>query len=169
MQDPIDKFLENSIPDEDDYDDAPIHPPIVVERDSLKEPHHENVIENAKHDYEFVRTNLKQIIETNVKALEGLAKVAQESESPRAYEVLSTYMKQMTDANESLMRLHKDTKEITATPGDSGVGAPDGQVGAGGTVSMSTEDLLDMLEEKEKRASESARTIEGEISNDQSE
>lgn len=143
--DSIDKFLEDS---ECDYgEEESIHPPIVVNRDELGTPHHDDIIENAKDDYEFVRTNIKQVIETNVKALEGLAKVAQQSESPRAYEVLSAFMKQMVDANESLIGLHKNTKEITDS-GKSGDETPQGNV-TNNHYYGSTEDFLTELERED--------------------
>ncbi len=149
MSDPIDLFLDDSVHDYED--DEPIHPPMVVDRSELSEPHHDSVLQNAKDDYEFVRTNLKQIIETNVKALGGLAKVAQESESPRAYEVLSGYMKQMTDANDALMKLHKSVKDITAEVGGQG----DQPQNSGGNTTNnyfagSTEDLLELVERMEQ-------------------
>ncbi len=159
MNDSIDQFLDDSIHDDDEEQN--FHPPIVVDRDSLGEPHHDNVIQNAKDDYEFVRKNLKQIVETNVKALEGLAKVATESESPRAYEVLSSFMKQMADANESLMKLHKDAKEITNETG--GAGDDPGDSSSGTTNNYfagSTEELLDMIEKVEQQKT---KTIEGEV------
>lgn len=150
MSDPIDQFLDDS---EHDDEEQVIHPPMVVDRKELSEPHSDSVIDNAKEDYEFVRTNLKQIVETNVKALEGLAKVAQESESPRAYEVLSGFMKQMADANESLINLHKQVKEITNVTGDNG-GAGDAPTGGNTTNNYfagSTEDLLDLVEKMEQK------------------
>lgn len=150
MADPIDQFLDDS--EHDDDEELEIHPPMVVDRKELAEPHHESVVENAKEDYEFVRTNLKQIIETNVKGLEGLAKVAQQSESPRAYEVLSTFMKQMADANESLMKLHKDVKDITNETG--GGSGDDGDSNKGGNTYNfhgSTEEFLEHLERLDKQ------------------
>jgi len=118
-----------------------------------------SVRENAKDDYEFVRKNLKQIIETNIKAMERLTKLASESESPRTFEVMSAYMKQMVEANESLMNLHKEVKDITDQP--------DGDVSEGGSSETnnyfvgSTEELLDILEARDQRK-ELGTVIEGE-------
>lgn len=146
MTNTLDQFL-----DDDAYDEEPIiHPPMVVDRSELGEPHHDSLIENAKADYEFVRTNLKQIIETNVKGLEGLAKVAQESESPRAYEVLSTFMKQMVDANESLIGLHKQVKDITNETGERNPQSDEGNGVTNNYFTGSTEELLDLIETMEK-------------------
>ena len=160
MNNPIDSafdaFIENSV--HDDGEEATIHPPMVVDRDELNEPHYDDIDQNAKDDYEFVRTNLKQIVETNVKALIGLAKVAQESESPRAYEVLSTFMKQMTDANESLIGVHKTIKEITTTQKqEKGAGGGDGNTEY--HFHGTTEEFLEMLENQEK-------VVEGEVIGD---
>ena len=162
MADPIDQFLDDSMYDDDD--DTPFHPPMVVNRDQVIQQHHDSVVQNAKDDYAFVRTNLKQIVETNVKALEGLAKITQESESPRAYEVLSSFMKQMTDANEALMKLHKEAKEITAQLSESE--SPNGSSVTNNYFAGTTEDLLDLVESMDKKGT--PITIEGESSDDDS-
>lgn len=147
--DPIGQFLDDSYND-DGEDDLPIHPPMVVDRSDIKSEQHDTVKSNVKDDYEFVRTNIKQIIETNVKGLSGLAKVAQESESPRAYEVLSTFMKQMLEANETLITLHKNVNDLIS-PGGTGDENPD-EDGKGETHNHfygTTEEFLEMLEKAE--------------------
>lgn len=160
-RDYIDQFIDDLSGEE--CEDTKFHPPICVNRDELDITHDESVRENAKDDYEFVRKNLKQIIETNVKAMERLTKLASESESPRTFEVMSTYMKQMVEANESLMKLHKEVKDITEQPGGEGQG--DGEPGATGETNNyfvgSTEELLDMLEARDQRK-KLGTVIEGE-------
>ena len=42
-----------------------------------------------------------------------MVKVANESEHPRAFEVLAGYLKTMAEMNRSLLELNKDVKEIT--------------------------------------------------------
>ena len=46
-------------------------------------------------DYQRVRGNMKDIIETGQIALEGILTVAAETESPRAYEVAEEYSKRI--------------------------------------------------------------------------
>lgn len=147
MKDPITDFFDDPAGFDADGSET-VHPPMVVDREDIPGNHSESVIDNSKEDYEFVRKNLKQIIETNVKALERLSKIAGESESPRAFEVLSGFMKQMTEANESLMKLHKDTKELTE---EKGAEQGEHQGDTHNHFHGSTEDFLDFLEQSESK------------------
>lgn len=162
-RDHIDEFIDDLSGEE--CEDTKFHPPICVNRDELDITHDESVRENAKDDYEFVRKNLKQIIETNVKAMERLTKLASESESPRTFEVMSTYMKQMVEANESLMKLHKDVKDITNQADEGGDPDPSGETN--NYFVGSTEELLDILEARDHRK-KLGQVIEGESSEDES-
>lgn len=142
--DPIDKFLDDSICD----DDASYTPKsLVVQREDIDCEQHDSVSQNAMDDYEVVRRNLKQIIETNVNAMTELAKVAGDSGSPRAYEVLNAMMKQMVSANESLIGIHGTVKTLlTNKESESKVSAQ--TMTQNNFYSGSTEDLLKMLESK---------------------
>ena len=74
--------------------------------------HSDSVIDNARDDYHQARDSMKHMISVGTNIINNLAKVAEESESPRAYEVLANTLKTITDMNESLMKLHKETKDI---------------------------------------------------------
>jgi hypothetical protein len=63
-------------------------------------------------DTEFARKNIKQLIETGSKSFEELTTVANQSESPRAYEVLATMMKSLSDMNKDLLELQKRKREL---------------------------------------------------------
>jgi len=63
-------------------------------------------------DYEYARQNLKSIIESAQTSIEDLSSIASTSESPRAYEVLSTLMKTIVDANKDLLELQKKVKQL---------------------------------------------------------
>lgn len=63
-------------------------------------------------DYNEVRTNLKSIIKTNTIAIEKLMEVAEESDSPRAFEVVAKLIDSCVQANEKLLELHRKKKEI---------------------------------------------------------
>ena len=72
-------------------------------------PRHEDNIEN---DFKYTRENLYSVIEQGNKALEDMIDVARASEHPRAYEVVSTLMKTLVDANKDLLDLSKKKKEL---------------------------------------------------------
>ena len=59
----------------------------------------------SSEDYDFARNNLKNLIATGSQGLEGILKVASESDSPRAYEVLANTLKTLADINVNLMDL----------------------------------------------------------------
>ena len=67
---------------------------------------------DQKSDYNLVRKNLRDIIETGQGAIEGILNVASEGESPRAYEVVSQLINTVASANKDLIDLHKKFKDI---------------------------------------------------------
>ena len=67
---------------------------------------------DQRKDYGEVRENLKDIIDNSKVAMDGILKVASESDSPRAYEVVSQLLKTATEANKELLDVHKQMKDI---------------------------------------------------------
>jgi hypothetical protein len=67
---------------------------------------------DQKSDYNLVRNNLRDIIETGQGAIDGILNVASEGESPRAYEVVSQLIKTVADANRDLLDIHKKMKDL---------------------------------------------------------
>jgi len=67
---------------------------------------------HAANDFAEVRKNLKELIDVGKAALDGIMQVASEGESPRAYEVAAIIMRQIADANNNLIDLHKRVKDI---------------------------------------------------------
>ena len=63
-------------------------------------------------DYKYARENLKEIIDSAQQSIADLASIASTSESPRAYEVLSTMMKTIVEANHGLLDIHKSVKKL---------------------------------------------------------
>jgi hypothetical protein len=63
-------------------------------------------------DAEFARTNMRSLIDNGNRALSELASVANQSESPRAYEVLATMMKNLAEMNKDLLELQKRKREL---------------------------------------------------------
>ena len=68
--------------------------------------------EDADKDYRSVRGNLYSIIDKGNEAIYGILEVAQEGDSPRAYEVAAQMIKTVAEANKDLMDLHKKMKDI---------------------------------------------------------
>ena len=68
---------------------------------------------NLQKDYELVQSNLKGLIGTGNIALESALKVATESDSPRAFEVVAILLKTMADLNNNVIDVHKKVKDTT--------------------------------------------------------
>ena len=71
-----------------------------------------NVTDDIKKDYEYTRGNLYSIIEKGQEALDGIMELAQESASPRAYEVAGQIIKSVADTTDKLIDLQKKVKEV---------------------------------------------------------
>lgn len=65
-------------------------------------------------DYDHSRANLYTLIDKGKLALEHAISVAQQSEQPRAFEVVSTLIKDLADVNNKLIDLHKKKQAIEA-------------------------------------------------------
>jgi uncharacterized protein YsxB (DUF464 family) len=70
--------------------------------------------DTAKNDFEMARANIHEVIQTGTYAIEKLSQIADQSQHPRAFEVLATLMKTMLDANKDLLDLQKKIREISA-------------------------------------------------------
>lgn len=66
-------------------------------------------------DFNYARLNMYKIIELGMESIEGALRVANESENPRAYEVLSGLLKNMADINRQLIVIGKDKEEVRVT------------------------------------------------------
>lgn len=67
---------------------------------------------DSERDYAEVRQNLKRIIEKSEEAVESILEVAIESQNPRAYEVVAQLLAASLEANNKLMHLHRQIKDI---------------------------------------------------------
>lgn len=67
-------------------------------------------------DFEYIRNNIKDIINQGGEVLKHAISIAIMSETPRSIEVVATLMKAMTDANKDLLDSHlkKDNKQGVA-------------------------------------------------------
>ena len=67
---------------------------------------------NIKTDYDYSRDTYYELLEKGKESLETMIEVARESEHPRAFEVLSNMIKNLSDVNDRLMDLNKKNKDI---------------------------------------------------------
>jgi hypothetical protein len=111
---------------------------------------------NFNKDYEMVQSNIKDLIQNGNVALESALKVATESDSPRAFEVVAILLKTMADLNNNVLSIHKNAKDITAAS-TTKVTQTNNSVFVG-----STKDLQNLL--NKDRSTE--KVIEAEVLND---
>ena len=70
--------------------------------------------DNVSNDYNYSRQTYYDLIEKGRESLDLMIEVARESEHPRAFEVLSGMIKNVSDVNDKLMDLNKKNKDISA-------------------------------------------------------
>jgi len=96
--------------------------------------------ENTK-DLELARQNVKNIIEMGDDAVKEMVEIAKQSESPRAFEVVSTLMKTLLDANKDFVDISSKKKyaeeEIDSPKRETNV--------TNNNLIVSTADLLKMI------------------------
>lgn len=61
-------------------------------------------------DFNYVRDNIKGLINSGTDAIDEILKVAKAGDSPRAYEVVSQLLKTVADMNKDLIDLYQKTK-----------------------------------------------------------
>jgi hypothetical protein len=71
-------------------------------------------INNFQKDYELAQSNIKDLIGNGNVALESALKVATESDSPRAFEVVAILLKTMADLNNNMLEVHRKAKTTTS-------------------------------------------------------
>lgn len=73
----------------------------------------EEEVNDAEHDFKYARKNIKDLLKRGENAVDGLLKVAEESEHPRAYEVAANFIKTLSDMNKDLLDIQKKRKELS--------------------------------------------------------
>jgi len=71
-----------------------------------------NAEEKLDKDYNTVRKNLFDLIETGTVAVHGMLDVAKAGDAPRAYEVVSQLLKTVSDMNKDVLDIHDKAKKI---------------------------------------------------------
>jgi hypothetical protein len=93
-------------------------PPLTIDNDAplpttYKPSLHENSDSEIETDVRYVRQNMYDLIEKGHRSIDELLNVADQSQHPRAYEVLATMIKTMGDMNKDLLDMHEKKQKIT--------------------------------------------------------
>lgn len=84
----------------------------VVQTEPTKVQNSVNIDNQIQKDYEYSRGQYYSIIEKGREAIDGILELAQESDSPRAYEVAGQLIKSVSDATDKLLELQKKMKDV---------------------------------------------------------
>jgi hypothetical protein len=71
--------------------------------------------DQVRQDFDSARKNMKELINKGFESLDGIMKVAEAGDSPRAYEVASILIKTISEVNTDLMNIHKTTADALGT------------------------------------------------------
>lgn len=74
---------------------------------------HETLDIDLKKDYEIARENFHELIEKGKDAVDDILAIARDSEKGRDFEVAAALLKNVLDANEQMINLHKKIREIS--------------------------------------------------------
>ena len=77
----------------------------IVEESAVTKPS-EN--KDVQKDYEYTRGNLYSLIEKGQETLNGIMDLADQTQSPRAYEVAGQIIKSVADTTDKLLDLQKE-------------------------------------------------------------
>ena len=71
-----------------------------------------DIKDDIHNDYRYARENLYGVIEKGTNALDILVDLANQSQSPRAFEVVSTLIKTLSDTNKDLLEVQSKLKKL---------------------------------------------------------
>ena len=97
------------------FDAELVEEPEVITSDNRVLPPEDN---SEEYDFQKVRDNLHTLMDYGNEGLEFALQVARESENPRAIEVFSNMIKNLSDLNISLMDVHDKRKKIKREKGE---------------------------------------------------
>ena len=112
--------------------------------------HNKEESQDIKDDYEFARSKYYELVQKGDEAIDLMLDLARESEHPRAFEVLSTMIKQNAEIADRLMDLQKKKKEVKKVDQSGVQGLIPHQLTQNNVYVGSTTDLQRMLAAKMK-------------------
>lgn len=87
----------------------------VISSDNTQQILNSNDLDQIQKDYDYTRGNLYSLVEKGQEAINGILELAQESDSPRAYEVAGQLIKSVSDTTDKLIDLQKKMKDLKDT------------------------------------------------------
>jgi hypothetical protein len=109
--------------------------PIVTEKKTVEVS--DKLNKDLMKDYEDSRDRLKEIVSKGTSAIDDILAIARESEHPRAFEVAATLIKNVTDANEKLLGMQKQMKELTGVAKSNNLNVGKAAIFVGSTAELS--------------------------------
>lgn len=103
-----------------------------------------NVREDQIDDYQLSRAIYAQLIQHGMKGLDRLSEIAEESEHPRCFEILGTYIKNIGDLNDKLL---DNQRKIQVINQEQGVNTTPVDPGQQVEFTGSTKDIVRMLKD----------------------
>ena len=85
--------------------------PTIIQKTPSDNP---NLDQDLNDAYQQSKENLQEIIDQGKEALEDMLQIARASEHPRAFEVYSTILKNVVDANKELINMQKQMREMNS-------------------------------------------------------
>lgn len=121
--------------------------PLVLAEEA-QEPELTQAEKDAEEDFAFSRGNVKKVIEAGTDAIETLTRLANASESARTFEVLSKLVKDLSEANGNLMKLHEQRRQLAPLPEpEKKEAAPTQQITQQNVFVGTTAELLQMIKD----------------------
>ena len=116
--------------------------PVEVDEKKLLVPTKDNTEDlNLKQDladaYEQSKSNLQDIIDQGKDAMDEILQIAKAGQHPRAFEVYGTLLKNMVEANDSLLKMQKEMREMDGKKRDGGDTKIDKAIFVGSTAELS--------------------------------
>jgi hypothetical protein len=68
--------------------------------------------DSAREDFTFARANIREVVENASDAIAKLSIIADQSQNPRAFEVLAKLMDSVVNASKHLLEIQKDIRVI---------------------------------------------------------
>ena len=97
--------------------------PKIIETKPKESTENNNLENDLNVDYEKVRKNYEEIVEKGKNAIDEILAVARDSQHPRAYEVASTLINTVINANEKMIALQKQMRDMDSKTSDTGNGS----------------------------------------------
>ena len=91
--------------------ESTLTPEVIKPNTSLRKTP-KNGEEETDYDYDYTRGQLYSLIEKGQEAIDGIMDIAQQSDSPRAYEVAGQLIKNVADTTDKLLDLQNKLKKL---------------------------------------------------------